>query len=142
MLSISPSAVEHHVELFDALAILGLAHEQAKRLLAALAFASAIFLQKAAPADSQHLIIRAHHVTQPGRLCQRLKIERNMLPAGDAFGLAGELVPWGCFLDRGLAQRSAVHAERAKKPDVAPALQVFADPAALVDRHRQIERSR
>ena len=55
---------------------------------------------------------------------------------GEEVAVGGEGVTWRVRQDGVAAQRRDVHAERAEQPDVAPAQQVLADPAALVDGER------
>src|SRR5690242_10364336 len=77
--------------------------------------------------------VRMQAGTQAFQLGKRIEINGEVLFAGDAGVVAGELVASVRCLDGCATERCRVHTKGREKLDVAPALQMLADPAALVN---------
>src|SRR5205807_6393041 len=138
VLSVGAGAVKDDVCFFGAFTRL-FAYQQTKGLLGALTVTERVLLQEAVATDLEHVRFGSNYVAQLWGLCQRLKIDGDVAPPRDRFGVRRKLVTWIGLGNRSPAKRRCVHSEWAEEAYVPPALHVLADPAALENGDRQIE---
>jgi len=138
--AVDAGAVQYHVGLLDALLALVVADQQAERFLGAAGVAGVVLLEQAAAAHVQDGRVLPNGRRQRRRQRQRLQIGADVFTAGDDGVGFGQRVLGLVRLDARPAQRRRVHAERAEKPDMAPASEMFADAAALIDGKGQLQR--
>src|SRR5262249_40607751 len=139
VLAVGSGTVQDHLGFVHALAVFVLANQEAKWLPATLGIPGAVLFQKAAPADLHDLRIAPQATGQRGSLGKRLQVGCKMLLAGRAIGFAREGMLWILGTQGCPAQRRGVHAERAEQANVAPALEMLCNPAALINGDREVQ---
>src|SRR5262249_42705517 len=126
-------AVEDDVGLLDTLHALGVAQEQAERLLGAAAVSRIFLLEIALSSDGQDRCLRLDSTREQRGTTQRFQVFRDMLTAGEKVVVAWQRLACAVGPEGSTAERCGVHAERGEQLDVAPLAEVLADATAVVD---------
>ncbi len=139
-MTVDAGAIEDHVVFLDSLAPLVVAQQKTKRFGAAAGVAAMVLSKKIAPADVQHRRVFADGRRQRRRQRQRLQVDGEVIAAGEKGVGFRQRMLRRIGADARSAQRRRIHAERAEHADMAPAAEMFADSAALIDGEGEVQR--
>jgi hypothetical protein len=142
MLRVCSSTVKDDISLLDVFAVFPLPEQKAKGRMVAFGIVGGVILEATVPTDVENSSVQSQTLLEARASSQGSKVSLKVLSASEMVGVSRKFVPGMVGADRDSPKRGSIHGKGREQPNMAPAMQMLADPSALVDDDGQVEAPR